>query len=91
MASPRAAAPGQIGTRVKRGTTGIAASRPAAPRSSREDTAGAPHRAIDPQPLTAAERRNRYRRQTGRVELTPRQRRRVDHKIGHAARRGILW
>ncbi|MFI1195483.1 hypothetical protein ACH4T9_19810 [Micromonospora sp. NPDC020750] len=38
-------------------------------------------------PLTAEARVDRYRRQTGSAELTPRQRRRRDHKANRAAAR----
>lgn len=37
------------------------------------------------QPLTVEQRKDRYRRQTGTKELTPRQRRRVAHKANRAA------
>jgi hypothetical protein len=36
-------------------------------------------------PLTAEQRADNYRRQTGARELTPRQRRRVEHKASRAA------
>ena len=38
-------------------------------------------------PLTETQRVDNYRRQTGRTELTPRQRRRTEHKKHRAATR----
>jgi hypothetical protein len=38
-------------------------------------------------PLTEAQRTDNYRRQTGSARLTPRQRRRVEHKAARALNR----
>ncbi|MEV0805761.1 hypothetical protein [Micromonospora sp. NPDC050200] len=44
-------------------------------------------RGVTASPLSREQREDRYRRQTGSPELTPRQRRRRDHKANRASSR----